>query len=108
MRIVLRIALALWCLLPTARTVFAEPDDGVISGQIVTYRSDQLAQLQDQAEWQLDIPVYESTPGDDAIQFERVALVLVAADRGVWHFMEMGGVVNGAGAGQQSRAARAS
>lgn len=59
-----------------------------------TYRPDQLAQLQDRASWQLDIPVYESTTDDGAIQFERLNLVLAGADQGVLKFMEMGAVLN--------------
>jgi hypothetical protein len=37
-----------------------------------TCRPDELAHLQDRASWQLDIPVYESTTDDGAIQLERL------------------------------------
>jgi hypothetical protein len=60
----------------------------------VTYRPDGLAQLQGQSTWQLDIPVYESTADDRAIQLERLTLVLLGADQGMLHFMEMGALSN--------------
>jgi hypothetical protein len=60
----------------------------------VNYRPDELAQLQDQASWQLDIAVYESTVDDRAIQLERLNLLLLGADQGMLHFMEMGALLN--------------
>src|SRR6266851_9194064 len=60
----------------------------------VNYRPDELAQLQDQPAWQLDIPVYESTADDRAIQLERLTLLLLGADQGMLHFMEMGALSN--------------
>jgi hypothetical protein len=60
----------------------------------VNYRPDELAQLQDQPAWQLDIPVYESTADDRAIQLERLTLLLLGADHGMLHFMEMGALSN--------------
>ena len=60
----------------------------------VNYRPDELAQLYDQANWQLDIAVYESTTDDRAIQLERLNVLLLGADQGMLHFMEMGAVLN--------------
>jgi hypothetical protein len=60
----------------------------------VNYRPDQLAQLQDQTDWQLDIAVYESTADDHAMQLERLNLLLLGADEGMLHFMEMGALSN--------------
>jgi hypothetical protein len=60
----------------------------------VNYRPDELAQLHDQATWQLDIGVYESTADDHAIQMERLNVLLLAADQGMLHFMEMGSLLN--------------
>jgi hypothetical protein len=60
----------------------------------VNYRPDELAQLHDQATWQLDIPVYESTADDSAIQLERLNMLLLGADQGMLHFMEMGALSN--------------
>jgi hypothetical protein len=60
----------------------------------VTYRPDELAHLQDRASRQLDIPVYESTTDDGALQLERLNLVLAGADQGMLQFMEMGAVLN--------------
>src|SRR4029077_13150752 len=53
-----------------------------------------LAQLHDQPTWQLDIPVYESTADDRAIQLERLNMLLLGADQGMLQFMEMGSLVN--------------
>jgi len=60
----------------------------------VNYRPDELAQLHDQPAWQLDIPVYESTADDSAIQLERLNVLLLGADQGMLHFMEMGALSN--------------
>ena len=60
----------------------------------VTYRPDELAQLQDQASRQLDIPVYEPTTDDGAIQLERLSLLLIGEHQGMLQFMEMGAVLN--------------
>jgi hypothetical protein len=60
----------------------------------VNYRPDGLAHLHDQASWQLDIAVYESTADDRAIQLKRLNLLLLGADQGVLHFMEMGALLN--------------
>jgi hypothetical protein len=60
----------------------------------VNYRPDELAQLHVQATWQLDIPVYESTADDRAIQLERLNVLLLGADQGMLHFMEMGALSN--------------
>ena len=62
--------------------------------QSVNYPIDQPFQLQDQATYQADIGVYESTNADDAIQLERLNLLVVGADQGVVQFMEMGSLVN--------------
>jgi hypothetical protein len=62
--------------------------------QNVNYPTDQPFQLQDQAAVQSDINVYEATTADDAIQFERLNLLVVGADQGVVQFMEMGSLVN--------------
>jgi hypothetical protein len=60
----------------------------------VNYRADQLAQLQDQATWELDIVVYESTTDDHAIQLDQLGMLLLGADQGMLHFMEMGSLLN--------------
>jgi hypothetical protein len=60
----------------------------------VSYRPDELAQLNDQATWQLDIAVYESTTDDGAIQMERLNVLMLGADQGMLHFMEMGSLMN--------------
>jgi hypothetical protein len=60
----------------------------------VNYRPDELAQLHDQPTLQLDIPVYETTADDRAIQLERLNVLLLGADQGMLHFMEMGSLLN--------------
>ena len=60
----------------------------------VNYRPAEVAQLQDQASLQLDIPVYESTADDRAIELERLNVLFLGADQGMLHFMEMGTVLN--------------
>src|SRR5947209_8349209 len=60
----------------------------------VNYRPDELAQLDNQANWQVDVGVYESTADDRAIQLERLNLLLLGADQGMLRFMEMGSLVN--------------
>jgi hypothetical protein len=62
--------------------------------QSVTYPADQPFQLVDQANYQADIAVYDSTTADDAIQLERLNLLVVGAEQGVVQFMEMGSLVN--------------
>lgn len=62
--------------------------------QNVNYPTDQPFQLQDQATHQADIGVYDTTNIDDAIQLERLNLLVVGADQGVVQFMEMGSLVN--------------
>lgn len=62
--------------------------------QGVNYPADQPFQLVDQPNHQADISVYDVTNADDAIQFERLNLLMVGADQGVVQFMEMGALVN--------------
>jgi hypothetical protein len=62
--------------------------------QNVNYPIDQPFQLQADASYQADIGVYEATTADDAIQLERLNLLVVGADQGVVQFMEMGSLVN--------------
>ncbi len=62
--------------------------------QNVNYPMDQPFQLQDQSSIQADIGVYEATTTDEAIQLERLNLLVVGADQGVVQFMEMGALVN--------------
>jgi hypothetical protein len=62
--------------------------------QNVSYPADQPFQLIDQANYQADIAVYDATSADDAIQLERLNLLVVGADQGVVQFMEMGSLVN--------------
>jgi hypothetical protein len=62
--------------------------------QNVNYPTDQPFQLQDQASVESNINVYEATNADDAIQFERLNLLVVGAEQGVVQFMEMGSLVN--------------
>src|SRR5467141_3169465 len=54
----------------------------------VTYRPEQLAQLTDQAAWQLDIGVYESTTDDRAIQLEQLSVLLLETDQSMLRFIE--------------------
>jgi hypothetical protein len=62
--------------------------------QNVNYPTDQPFQLQADSSYQADIGVYEATTADDAIQLERLNLLVVGADQGVVQFMEMGSLVN--------------
>src|SRR5438067_352799 len=62
--------------------------------QNVNYPTDQPFQLQDQATHPADIVVYEATNADDAIQLERLNLLVVGADQGIVQFMEMGSLIN--------------
>src|SRR5947209_5986608 len=62
--------------------------------QNVNYPTDQPFQLQDQSTYQTDIAVYDATTADDAIQLERLNLLVVGADQGVVQLMEMGALVN--------------
>jgi hypothetical protein len=62
--------------------------------QNVNYPTDQPFQLVDQSSYQADITVYDATNADDAIQLERLNLLVVGADQGVVQFMEMGSLVN--------------
>ena len=62
--------------------------------QNVNYPTDQPFQLVDQATHQADIVVFDATNTDDAIQLERLNLLVVGADQGVVQFMQMGALVN--------------
>jgi hypothetical protein len=62
--------------------------------QNVNYPTDQPFQLQAEPAIQADINVYEATTTDDAIQLERLNLLVVGAEQGVVQFMEMGSLVN--------------
>src|ERR1700724_2357124 len=62
--------------------------------QNVNYPTDQPFQLQDQSTYQADVGVYDATSADDAIQLERLNLLVVGADQGMVQFMEMGSLVN--------------
>ena len=62
--------------------------------QGVNYPTDQPFLLQDGGAQQANIDVYESTSADDAIQLERLNLLVLGADQGVMQFMEMGALVN--------------
>jgi hypothetical protein len=62
--------------------------------QGVNYPADQPFQLVDQANYQSDISVYDVTTADDAIQLDRLNLLMVGAEQGVVQFMEMGSLVN--------------
>jgi hypothetical protein len=62
--------------------------------QNVNYPADQPFQLQEQANQQADVTVYDATTADDAIKLERLNLLVVGADQGVVQFMEMGSLVN--------------
>jgi hypothetical protein len=62
--------------------------------QNVNYPTDQPFLLTDNSTQQADIAVYESTSVDDAIQLERLNLLVLGADKGVVQFMEMGALVN--------------
>ncbi|GAC1315762.1 MAG: hypothetical protein NVSMB2_07890 [Chloroflexota bacterium] len=60
----------------------------------VNYPADAPVTLVDNPAAQADIGVYESTMADDAVQFDRLNLLLVGAQDGILQFMEMGTVVN--------------
>ena len=62
--------------------------------QNVNYLTDQPFQLQDQSTYQADITVYDATTADDAIQLERLNLLVMGADQGIVQLMEMGALVN--------------
>lgn len=62
--------------------------------QNVNYPTDQPFQLVDQAAYQADISVYEATTTDDAIQIDRLNLLVMGADQGMAQLMEMGTLVN--------------
>jgi len=62
--------------------------------QNVNYPADQPFQLQDQANAQADIGVFEATTVDDSIQLESLNLLVTGADQGVVQCMEMGALVN--------------
>jgi len=59
----------------------------------ISYPSETPFQLL-QPEVQFDVPVYESTSSDDALQFERLNLLVLGADQGSLQFMQMGAIVN--------------
>jgi len=62
--------------------------------QNVNYPSDSPFQLQDQANAQADIAVYDATTADDSIQLESLNLLVMGADQGVVQCMEMGALLN--------------
>ncbi len=62
--------------------------------QNVNYPADQPFLLTDTQTQQADIAIYESTNADDAIQLERLNLLMLGADQGMAQFMEMGALVN--------------
>lgn len=62
--------------------------------QNVNYPSDTPFQLQDQANLQADIGVYDATNADDAIQLESLNVLVMGADQGFVQCMEMGALVN--------------
>ncbi|HET6319707.1 MAG TPA: hypothetical protein VFG86_24880, partial [Chloroflexota bacterium] len=59
----------------------------------ISYPSPSPFQLQEPS-MQVDIPVYESTSNDDALQLERLNLLVLGADQGTLQFMQMGAIVN--------------
>jgi hypothetical protein len=62
--------------------------------QNVNYPADQPFQLQDSPNYRADITIYDSTTSDDAIQFERLNLLVMGAQDGMLQFMEMGALTN--------------
>jgi hypothetical protein len=62
--------------------------------QNVNYPADQPFLLSDTTSHQADIAIYESTTADDALQLERLNLLMLGADQGMAQFMEMGALVN--------------
>jgi hypothetical protein len=62
--------------------------------QNVNYPSDQPFQLQEQSASRADIGVYDTTTSDDAIQLDRLNLIILGAQDGMAQFMEMGALVN--------------
>ena len=62
--------------------------------QNVNYPTDAPFQLVDKPSVQADISVYETTSSDDAIQLERLNLLVLGADQGLVQFMQMGSLVN--------------
>ena len=60
----------------------------------VNYPNDEPFQLQDQANYQADVEVYDSTSADDAIQMERLNLLVMGAEQGTLQLMQMGALVN--------------
>ncbi len=59
----------------------------------LSYPSDTPFQLLD-PNVRADVSVYESTSTDDALQYERLNLLVLGADQGVLQFMQMGAIVN--------------
>jgi hypothetical protein len=62
--------------------------------QNVNYPTDQPFQLQDQSASRADIGVYDATTSDEAIQLDRLNLIILGAQEGMAQFMEMGALVN--------------
>ena len=62
--------------------------------QGVNYPAATPFQLVDEATRQADITVYETTTADDAIQIERLNLLVLGAEQGMLQFMQMGALVN--------------
>ena len=60
----------------------------------VTYPADEPFQLEAEQSHQADISVFETTTNDDAIQLERLNLLVMGADQGMVQMMEMGSLVN--------------
>jgi hypothetical protein len=60
----------------------------------VNYPGDTPFQLQDQPTEQIDINVYDSTTTDDAIQIERLNLLVMGASQGTLQCMQMGAITN--------------
>jgi hypothetical protein len=60
----------------------------------VNYPSETPFQLVEQPEMQNNVNVYDSTTADDALQIERLNLLVLGADQGSVQFMQMGAIVN--------------
>jgi hypothetical protein len=60
----------------------------------VNYPSETPFQLVDDATYQADISVYETTTADDALQLERLNMLVLGAEQGSLRLMQMGALVN--------------